>query len=381
MQKKILVVAVAGALASPLAFAQSSVTLSGSIRSSIDFNRVSGNKGTNANKMSVSDNTSRFRLNGVENLGGGLNAEFDVEVRLNNDTGLTATAQRQQYVGLSGGWGAFRIGNQNNPYDDMTYDGSILNPINGSTTHTSNVIIGNFAMGGFQVAPLDTRLANTLQYYSPNFGGFTGRVIYKTPDNKTTVAGTNDSAWGIGLDYTSGPLRLGYSYETAKNAVTAAQATTLGTVLGLGAAGAGDNKTKGHRLAAFYSLPSKTHLGTIFETIKLDLPAFATGAADPKRRSWQLGVLQEFGANHQVWASYTRGSKSKNLGGATIDDKGTLWQMGYKNLLSKRSQVYVAYSRLNNSAGASYAQATNGYTYTLGNTDSAALSVGMKHDF
>jgi predicted porin len=54
--------------------------------------------------------------------------------------------------------------------------------------------------------------------------------------------------------------------------------------------------------------------------------------------------------------------------------------IGYKNLLSKRSQVYIAYSKLDNKADAAYVL-TPLYSYTLGNQDATALSVGMKHDF
>ena len=79
MNKKLLVVAVAGALAAPgVALAQSSVTISGIFKVSLENIRLSGisaartTAGTNTSENRVADDSSRILFNVVEDLGGGL---------------------------------------------------------------------------------------------------------------------------------------------------------------------------------------------------------------------------------------------------------------------------------------------------------------------
>src|SRR5487761_2799797 len=102
MKKKLVAVAVAGVLGVPLAaHAQTAnVTLYG--RMNLDFEVMSGKQenGSNPNVLRESSNTSRFGLKGVESLGGGLNAIFQVESGfLGNTGGGGGLASRETFVG------------------------------------------------------------------------------------------------------------------------------------------------------------------------------------------------------------------------------------------------------------------------------------------
>src|SRR5476651_1749826 len=98
MNKKLLAIAVAGALAAPgLAFAQAtSVTISGVLKVGVDNLNISNpgaaRAGKNTSEMRVTDNSSRILLNMVEDLGNGLAAIGQVDLRFSTDIGSNATA-------------------------------------------------------------------------------------------------------------------------------------------------------------------------------------------------------------------------------------------------------------------------------------------------
>ena len=79
MNKKLLAVAVAGALSAPVvAFAQSSVTISGNIKMSMQqyklSNAAAARAGQNTSQSLVHDDSSRIIFNMTEDLGAGLQA-------------------------------------------------------------------------------------------------------------------------------------------------------------------------------------------------------------------------------------------------------------------------------------------------------------------
>ena len=65
----------------------------------------------------VLGSTSRWGIRGVEDLGGGLRATFNLESGINADTGASANAvtyfDRASTVGLAGAWGGVTLGRQN----------------------------------------------------------------------------------------------------------------------------------------------------------------------------------------------------------------------------------------------------------------------------
>src|SRR5215471_8406709 len=97
---------------SATAYAQpASVTLYG--RLNLDVEVVNGKQGgdgcpdncQNPNQYRVSSNASMFGIRGVEPLGGGVNAIFQVESKLFLDTGGGILAGRETYLGLQSSLG------------------------------------------------------------------------------------------------------------------------------------------------------------------------------------------------------------------------------------------------------------------------------------
>ena len=95
-------------VAAPARAQTANVTLYG--RLNLDMEVVNGKQGgaacpdncPNPNQYRVSSNSSMFGIRGVEPLGDGLNAIFQVESRLFMDTGGGILAGRESFLGLQG---------------------------------------------------------------------------------------------------------------------------------------------------------------------------------------------------------------------------------------------------------------------------------------
>ncbi len=109
MQKKLLTMAVAGALAVPgLALAQSSVEVYGTINMSfgnVKYDSVGA--AASVSKWDVASHASNYGLRGRESLGAGLTAWFQIEqnapMERSNNAAITP-ASRNSAVGVQGAW-------------------------------------------------------------------------------------------------------------------------------------------------------------------------------------------------------------------------------------------------------------------------------------
>ncbi|HEU5480266.1 MAG TPA: porin, partial [Candidatus Tumulicola sp.] len=101
MKKKLVAVAVAGILGMPLAAqAQTAnVVLYGRLNLTTEFVKGQQADGSNPTAVRLSSNSSRFGMRGVESLGGGLNAIFQIESSINGDTNGGNLGGRETFVG------------------------------------------------------------------------------------------------------------------------------------------------------------------------------------------------------------------------------------------------------------------------------------------
>src|SRR3954462_11416927 len=129
MQKKLLTLAVAGALAAPaVAFAQSSVEVYGYLNMSIGNWSYKGATDNTTNpdvsKWDVTSAASNVGVRGRETLGGGLSAWFQVETnaaleRSNNVAHTSGFASRNSAVGVQGNFGNVFLGQWTSPWADL----------------------------------------------------------------------------------------------------------------------------------------------------------------------------------------------------------------------------------------------------------------------
>lgn len=387
MNKKLMAVAVAGALAAPaIAFAQaSSVTLYGRANLGVDSYAATGSASAATDwkrRTRVYDAGSRFGLRGEEALGGGLKAIFLMESGVAMDRGdgngqsgaansSVGLAARVGYVGLAGGWGQLTFGRQNVYWGNGRHEqwqanyGSVGN---GFFTNT-------FGRG---MGPGITRLSNTVQYASPVMGGVNAIVSYSPNPQETAVAGAkaDGRVTGLTLQGTHGPAIWAWDWvENRGNTPTAgSQAKATGNKLR-----GGWLYAPGANLSLFYIRANQRNAGL-------------TGLAGSDLTQNGAGVVWEhtFG-NFAVEANY---SKVKNISGCNVAGScdGTnneSWFGGVRYNLSKRTSLMAFYLQVKNGpnynmdpfGGGMSSAGALGLPVTSNGADPKVYGVGMLHNF
>lgn len=212
MKKSLIALAVLGAFAGA-AVAQSSVTIYGIIDQGIqkanDGNAPNPGVTAQGEAWSVEQSTaSRLGFRGNEDLGGGLSAQFQIEHRFNPDTGLLNAAafwHGRSYVQLSGGFGSVYLGRE---YAPSFWIANKLDPFGWTTVGQ----IGGAGMAGFSVPGSGVRVANTVGYKTPKFGGFTANVDVGLGESP---AGSRHQ--GLNVEYGAGPLYVGLGLDKMTN--------------------------------------------------------------------------------------------------------------------------------------------------------------------
>lgn len=322
MKKSLIALAVVAA--SGAAMAQSSVTVFGRVDASFgaEKNTVTGVSTTKLFNGSDAGLTgSRWGIRGVEDLGGGLKAVFNLENRFSVDTGAdTGGFLGNAYVGLEGNFGALHLGRTYTAYDGVKAL-SVSNSVFDSA-FTPN------AVTGYQV-----RADNGVKYVSPTFAGVTLAASASMREDKSINA---ENITSLSAVYGAGPLKAGIAYEnnvTANNTVVSAAYD-----FGVAAVSGG------------YTVMSGDGAGN-------DANGFNLGVAVP------VGAFK-----------FSVGYSSRDTetsAGAKVS-KASGWGMGVTYSLSKRTTAYAGYSDVKNEDPA-------GVKLSTGNTRKYA--VGLRHDF
>lgn len=351
--KKTLV-ALAVLAASGASMAQSTVTLYGiadvwfgsELTETATATAVTGLTKTQLNSGGV--NTSRFGLMGSEDLGGGLKANFRYEQGFAMDTGAAsdgsvngiapnATAfARQTWVGLSGGFGAVKLGRTTTPYDDVS--GATNGNMDSNLAPLNRVSRTASLNGSSQYL---ARPNNTMMYSTPAFSGVTASASYSLgEDNNTTTNTEAGAVTSFMVQYAGGPLVAHLAYQTEKLAantqtiaVTGATAllSTVTTVQGVTPTTAKDFT----RLGVTYDFGAALVRGTYGKA------AGISNVSGREATDYQIGVDVPFGAA-TIMASYAT-SEDSGFTAALGNAKRTGYGLAAKYALSKRTFAYGGY--------------------------------------
>ena len=332
MQKKHLVLAVLAAMGTSAVFAQSSVTLYGRVNTTVERQKVG-----DESKTVMQNNSSRFGFKGVEDLGGGLKAGFQLESGFASDTGAGSAAGggltfgRQSEVNLSGNFGMVRLGNFFPESYFATADYiSMHNHDTGSSSdalYYDPVWFGKLGTG------------NKLAYRTPSFGGFTAEGSVSFHEQPSGAGGKY--GYDLAANYGMGPLALGAGYSYVNS-----------------------NYQLGLRAA--YTFGQFT-VGAYYQRNKDDNQLVATGAGT--RDNFRLSGMYTLGAS-EFHANFGHANKWSNV----ADSAATQWTLGYNYNLSKRTKVYGYYTAVNNKAGSAINVGKAG-------DDFSSLAVGVRHNF
>lgn len=331
---------------SGLATAQSSVALFGILDATIAHG--SGSL-TNRTQLSRGGNaTNRIGFRGVEDLGGGLSATFQLEGGFNVDDGTGAATNtnnqpsgatggggfnfnRRATVSLLGSWGEIRVGRDINPqYWGYYYGDPFLNVGVGTSVNFTQSITG----------VTNVRSSNSIAFHSSDLAGFKVSVMHYLGENASNLP-DDGTGTGMRVSYANGPLSAGINLGRTKYA--------LGN-----------------------SVERSVDAQWKFDSFKLLADINRDSAGTLEAKGWSVGLSAPFGP-HEFRAAISRHGTN-----AATSPRAKKIALGYVYSLSKRTAVYGTYAHVSNSGGS--AAALNGST-TTPNASSKGFDLGLRHSF
>ena len=321
MKKSLVALALMGAFSA--AYAQSSVTIYGTVDAGVT------KKSGTSTAIGKRDN-NKLGFKGVEDLGSGLKALFQLEIRYEPDTGTIENTsgansrplfQGQSRVGLQGDFGTVRLGRGLTAFQESI---TAFEPWSGIPSVAGYQT--DLQVAGYTSSPLDqtgnsaNRFSNAFFYNTPVIGGvfqLNATIQAKEANGNAAVAATANS---VAIPANMVPSTTPYSLSaTVDNGQFAAMAAYEKNAL----------ETKLWSVAA--SVKPVTALKLMASYQKQDQGKTVFTNYDTK--SWILGANYTVGAG-KILAGY--GQKTPD--GAVKTKQASL---GYEYSLSARTYVYV----------------------------------------
>jgi predicted porin len=421
MKTKFIAGVIATCFAAPV-LAQSSVTIYG-----IADAGIMKTKGESAKIVSGIADGSRLGFKGTEDMGGGWKAIFNMEARIELDTGSQSPGlvtpnqglyltrgmgnlpapilagirtalqpaiavnsekhlfDRTAYVGLITPVGAVMIGRMYTPGYEVFAAADVFEA---GTAGTWGGITGGTA--GFTALGADIRSQKAIQYRVVTPSGLGGSAMYGT--KQSGYLGRYNKFMGVAVTYKANGFDVGvahnrgYDQSDRKSLTT----STVGGSYTMGQfklfAGYHDQQNDNSALLRDYIgawdgtiAPSLAPLGApTAAALRNIFVTNITRNSQVDASSYQLGLHYKIGAG-RIMASVAR----QNDRTASNSD-ATLMAIGYDHFLSKRTDVYTVFANIKNENEGQYtpgaASAPGGFTKVPGD-DSHAIQIGVRHRF
>jgi predicted porin len=386
MQKKLLTVAVASALAVPaIAVAQSTTEVYGTVNMAFGQFRYTDGSGSqnsgattvgaSASKWDVANGASNYGVRSRENLGGGLSGWVQIEQNApleRSSNQAIKPASRNSAVGLQGGFGNFFMGQWTTPWADLDAlwgigtvgfwgpvtsiigrretTGTAPNPncINadgatpgGTTSGVGTVTCDALEGGGGVGHAFWRRASNAIFYQSPVMAGVQVKLAYQTNEGKATAntpsgatQGTNANPWlmsgSVQWAGMGGRARIGAAYDKH------ADFTAIGTT---------DNG---------YSVKGGWNFGVVDVGFAYEAMTYKPLAGDVKAKQYGLALAVPVGPG-SIRASYSVAKDLSGTGIGTLTDTGAKqYNIGYEHRFSKRTNVGIGYAKIDNKSNAQF---------------------------
>jgi len=328
--------------------------------------------------VSSSAGTTTFGIKVREDLGGGLSVGGQVntdwaDIGAATQASGMGTAQSsgfansQSFVDVTGSFGVVRFGTPNN--FTLTNATAVAAPAFSTgigSTYSSNFSIANgvgtgvTGLGGVAYLSTNTaatltaaaagttgaraiRIANTIQYSSPAFSGFSVHLGYTPKNNNVDTAGLAGLGNTVGvteaaLRYTNGPIdamltSIKYSVGSNGTATDVIKATTNPATFSANTLAGNLTSTQNLLGATYAVLPNlKLHAG---------YGTFSSSDDLSKGNSTQIGATYTMGA----WDILGQVAKVNDKSALNFDRKMTGLGVNYN--LSKTARLYARYDNLN----------------------------------
>jgi len=442
MQKKLLTMAVAGALAAPaLAVAQSTVEVYGTVNMAfgqfrytqgglmqvvdgaaalVDVVGVSGQQAS-VIKFDVANGASNYGLRARENLGGGLAAWIQIEqnapLERSNDASW-GPASRNSAIGMQGGFGNIFMGQWTSPWADLDSLWSVgtvgfwgpVTSIIGRRETTGVAPNPNCANTGHGVAGACNavesaggighafwrRPSNAVFYQSPVMAGVQVKFAWQTNEGKaTSTASTNadpqmmsTSVQWAGM---GGRARIGAGLDRHKDFSSLGATDTGYTVKGGWNFGVIDiglayeaMTYKCKSSAIGYTGSAGANTGACAEDGDVKVKNYAVALAVPVGPG---SIRASFSMAKDLEGPVTSAA-NQGVAGSRVSQTGAKqYNLGYEHRFSKRTNVGIGYAKIDNEENAAIAwtgmppnQGGNANTTFFG-SDVSTFFVSMTHRF
>jgi predicted porin len=373
----------------------------------------------NSSYNRLADDSSRVVFNMVEDLGGGLQAvgQYDIRIKFDDQGSIPGVPSNGQNVGGNIASGNTHVGLRSKSWGRIIFGRQDLHYFNTESSLTTrgslradSISLLAFAKGGGTAIANATRVQNTIQYLTPNWGGFTLIAAYSTnptaADNDLGQTGRKGRAWNLNPNFAGANWQVGYSYWSQKSDI----GTTTAAVAVANAATCAAGTTAVINVAATATTPAFSVCGTAPGTpddqradrlygsyawggFKLGLAwdrsklkNAVSGASTGNRTAWSLPVSYIWGP-HEIHAHYTKARDDKDIANTAVGDQSAkMFAIAYAYNLSKRTAAAITYSKITNSGAAAY----NFFTSTslgdaaggvLAGEDPRLLSATLRHAF
>jgi len=409
MNKKLMAVAVAGAVAGAVAtpdLAVAQITIQGrfvaeyAFADQMDTNSTAsvasqpssattssatgslGNAAVAAVPSTSRDNADGFnspaswiRLSAEEKLGGGNSIWAQCENRarwgvdISPSQGAGGFCDRNSALGIKGSFGNFFVGR----WDTAIEDSSGLTRIHGSTgwdgrqhmlTEGQDTTIISFAQ----------RVQDSINYNSPNFSGFqvnlsttTTNAALNTATGSTAQVGQKGRIYSVLAKYAGGPLvgYVGYEKHDDNQAVAAA----------------GRDGAEEHMVTFGVSYVfGPVKVGIVYTDFDGD---GTTAGTDITRTAWQIAAEWKVTPAGTVRVGYTQADDyegSDARASSAADQGAKQYSIGYYHALSKRTTIGAYYTAVDNDTNGKYNFAS--FNTAVNPGDSAgAFALHVAHNF
>ncbi|MFM9879642.1 MAG: porin [Burkholderiaceae bacterium] len=307
--------------------------------------------------------TSRLGFRGIEDIGGGIKAKFNLELGINIDDGSnqigtntgniqSAAANpaagglvfgRLSYVAIEGKFGEIRLGRDIHPgyYNYVVFDP--FGAVGAAASLPSVQKIDAFVGTGTQV-----RFSNGIGYFLPSgLGGIYGQVMYAPSEvaepTGVPALGVNNKddgeAFGFRIGYRTGPFDIALGYANVTSTVVGPVQAGAGVAAALGAG----NDRETLNIAGSYDF-GVVKLFAQYADLQVD--SFRNSNQSVTNKSYLLGVHVPFGPQHLFKASIAASESS-----GQNSEETTKFGIGYELRLSKRTALYANYAQVANKNG------------------------------
>lgn len=396
MKKKLIALAIAGAISAPVMADGDHVTLYGVVDMLLKYqggakvyneatdSYDSPGSGFKKSRLGVDSgvlNGSRFGIKGEKKISDGMSGVFQVESKVNGDTSGGDIGFRQAWAGFKFGGSQVSLGRQYAPYFGWgsqagvnTFDSGVLTDYSVYRVDNSIAYKGKFGPVSLGVMYSQNREGDE----SSTSGEYSRRTIV---EEALGIPGTVTPNWdtthvSLAAQYASGPIKVGLGVISESPKVTDTAAGFTGE--------ASTEKVNSVQLGFSYAIGSITPWLALESTkakpttyvIAADGTRTSTSGDTTTKTGLGLGVDVALGADT---LAFSLGTGKMKTGDSDVNPKGTQVGLAYVHAMNKAgsSNLYAGVGLTSNKKGGTYGfgNADGGSTY------SNIVAVGFQHWF